>query len=81
MSFPGIKILTFEIMSNHLHITLSGSYDTIIAFLEMIKKYLKRYLASKGRPLDLSKWNCDPRSISDLSYLRKSSHITTATVF
>lgn len=70
MSFPGIKILTFEIMSNHLHITLSGNQDAVIDFFEMIKKYLKKYLASKGRPLDLSKWNCDPKPISDLNYLR-----------
>ncbi len=70
MASPGVRILTFELMSNHLHITLAGEELVVKELFRMVRENLQRYLASTGRPLDLSGWDCVPRPISDLNDLR-----------
>ena len=70
LAFPSVRILTFELMSNHLHITLAGEKLVVKEFFRMVRENLQRYLASTGRPLDLSGWDCVPRPISDLNDLR-----------
>ena len=70
MANPDIKILTFEIMSNHLHVTVAGEKSAVLKFLDMVKKYLSRYLVASGRPLDVSQWECQLRAVRDLSDLR-----------
>lgn len=59
--FPDIKILTFELMSNHLHITAAGEEARILAMFNLIRRFLSRSLKR-----DLSKWSCELRQIVDL---------------
>ena len=70
LAFPSVKILTFELMSNHIHITLTGELSVVMDFFRMVREYLQRYLSSNGRPMDLSGWDRAPRHISDLNDLR-----------
>ena len=70
-TFPDIKVLTFEIMSNHLHLVLAGPENRIRQFFAMLKGYLRRYLKGIGRPVDLSSWNCSLKRIMDLKYMRE----------
>ena len=70
MASPGVRILTFELMSNHLHITLAGELSAVLEFLRMLRGHLQRYLVSTDRPLDLSAWDRTPRQITDLNDLR-----------
>ena len=70
MSFPGIKILAFQLMNNHLHITLSGKKDDCCAFFHMFRHRLQMYLKGIGRTVDLSRWEEKLNAIEDLDYLR-----------
>lgn len=69
-AFPDVRILTFEIMTNHLHLTVAGQDTRVKKFLEMLCDYLGVYLRRSSRPLDLSGWNRPPRLITDLNDLR-----------
>lgn len=51
---PDVKILTFQLMSNHVHIVLAGNPTTVRHFFDMFLKYLSRYLNSQGRNCLLS---------------------------
>ena len=51
---PGIRIITFELMSNHVHFVVCGSEDEVMAFFELFKKRLKRYFGSLRKAVDLS---------------------------
>ena len=70
MSFPGIKILAFQLMNNHLHVTLSGKKDDCCAFFHMFRHRLQMYLKGIGRTVDLSRWEEKLNAIEDLDYLR-----------
>ncbi len=69
-AFPDVRILTFELMSNHVHATLAGLRERILAFFGMYGKHLSGYLHGIGRPVDLSSWECQLREITDLNDLR-----------
>ena len=70
LNFPNLRILTFQWMSNHLHITLAGPETDIILMFEMLRKYLGKYLKSRGRATTLCSWNCKLRRIESLKDLR-----------
>lgn len=70
VAFPDVKILTFEIMSNHLHLCISGLEERVKAFISMLVKYLERFLKGTSRPIGLSEWKRIPRKISDLNDMR-----------
>jgi len=70
-AFPEVKVLTFEIMSNHLHLAVAGEKDSVMRFFRMICRYLAMYLKGQSSPVDLSGWeDCLPRKIGDLNDLR-----------
>ena len=70
LSFPQIKVLTFEWMNNHLHVTLAGEETDIRLFFKMLADMLQRYLRSKGRTVSLRSWSYELREIKDLKDLR-----------
>lgn len=69
-NFPSIRILTFQWMSNHLHITLAGPEGDIIRLFAMLKKYLGNYLKAKDRAGSLDGWDCKLRPVEGLQDLR-----------
>ncbi len=68
--FPRVRIYTFEWMSNHLHIMLSGAEPDIHALFNLIKECLKRQLKSWGRPSNLLTFECKLREINSLEDAR-----------
>jgi REP element-mobilizing transposase RayT len=68
--YPEIKIYTFEIMNNHLHLILSGAEAVCHLMFNMIKERLGRYLRNKNRYINLSKFDCSLIRITDLKMLR-----------
>ena len=70
LSFPSIRVFTFQWMSNHLHITVTGPENEIAQMFSMLKKYLGNYLTSKGRPDSLSEWDFKLRKIESLRDIR-----------
>ena len=66
---PKVKVLTFELMSNHLHATLCGSKEDIEAFFRLFRSMLLKYLRSQGRTLPDS-FEMSLRLIESLDDLR-----------
>lgn len=68
---PNVQVITFEIMSNHVHFILCGSESAVMAFFALFKKRLQRYFASKGQRMDLTNFSCEkPISIESLESMR-----------
>ena len=70
LSFPGIRIFTFEWMNNHLHVTLAGDEAEIDSFFKMLTDMLGRYLRNKGRTVSFNSWSYGLRAIGDLRDMR-----------
>ncbi|MBR1538718.1 MAG: hypothetical protein IJ636_04345 [Bacteroidales bacterium] len=68
---PSVPVITFIIMSNHIHVVLCGSEADVLAFFALFKRRLQRYLAEKGQRTDLSHFVCKkPIPIDSLESLR-----------
>ena len=70
MAFPELRILTFQLMCNHIHLTLAGDRERCIALFRLFKKRLQSYLKKTGRTTDLNAWDCSIKAITDIKYLR-----------
>jgi len=65
-----VKIITFEIMSNHVHFILEGAKEDCLDFFDKVKRRLKRYLQDSGRYVNLDGFKTDPIPIETLESLR-----------
>ena len=43
-AFPGCRILTFALMSNHIHLIIAGRKADVLGFFALFKERLRRYL-------------------------------------
>lgn len=68
--FPQLKILTFELMSNHFHFTIVGDEETIRDFFECVKKFLSRYIKKNGRVINWANCEAKMREITTLEDVR-----------
>jgi len=68
--FPDVIILTFELMTNHLHITAAGDEVRLKEMFQCIKTMLQRFTRSKGRTLNWKYFEAKTRKITDLNDLR-----------
>ena len=69
-SFLNVRILTFVLMSNHLHICCAGVETDVLAFFEVFKKFLVRYMKSVGRIGVLKDFICKCRLLDTLEDVR-----------
>ena len=70
-AFPNLQIVTFEIMSNHIHIILCGDEAEILAFFALLKQRLKRYFVERKMTVNLTYFDCkQPIPILTLDALR-----------
>ena len=67
-SHPGIRILTFELMSNHLHQITTGRKEDIESFFTSLKRLISRCLPES----DLSGFNMYLHEIKTLENLRNA---------
>lgn len=68
---PSVQIVTFEIMSNHVHFVLCGSESEVQAYFALFKKRLRRYLIEKNDRTDLTHFVCKkPIAVETLDSLR-----------
>ena len=70
MMFPEITILTFELMSNHIHIALYGPEQSAYAFFNMFRIFLGRWLRKSGQPSDLSNFKCNLKPLESPDSVR-----------
>lgn len=69
--FPSIVILTFQLMTNHIHVCLYGVKDDIVRFMSLLRHFLQRYFDATGRSIDLSGLeNYQLRSLSSPDEIR-----------
>ena len=68
--FEDVRILTYEIMSNHLHITAAGRLQRILELFEYIKEMLKRYCKTQDRTIAWDKFQAGHRLIETLEDIR-----------
>lgn len=55
---PDIQIVSFEIMSNHVHFIICGDEDKVLAFFELFRRRLMRYFSETGEKTDFSQFKC-----------------------
>lgn len=67
---PKIKILTFEIMNNHLHLIAFGKQEDLLFFFDVFKKRLQRYFSSVKSGTQLSRFMPKFVQIDNLESLR-----------
>lgn len=68
---PNVQVITFELMSNHVHFILCGSESDVMAFFTLFRKRLLRYLTTRYGPTDLSNFVCEkPIPIETVESLR-----------
>lgn len=70
LAFPKIKVLTFELMNNHVHVILRGSCEDCEAFFALFKSKLAKFFARNGRVVNLRDFNCNMIEITSLQALR-----------
>lgn len=67
---PNVKVYTFTLMNNHVHIIISGNEDKCILFFEEFRSRLQRYFARNGRCVNLNNFTSNIIRITDLKMLR-----------
>ena len=55
---PDIQIVTFEIMSNHVHFIVCGEEAKILTFFDLFRRRLMRYFSGTGEKPDFSQFKC-----------------------
>lgn len=68
--FKDCRIITFEIMGNHLHLIISGERERSIEFYEVLRARLKRTFTRKGNLVDWDRFHMDIHPIETLQALR-----------
>jgi REP element-mobilizing transposase RayT len=66
----GVEIITFEIMSNHIHLILCGDKSECLDLFEVFRKNLIRMISSQDRFLDWRRFKAAIIEIADLKALR-----------
>lgn len=64
------RALTFELMSNHLHLIMTGQRNGCIDTFELLVSRLKRIFAKTGRIIDWNSFKMDILPIEDIQTLR-----------
>ena len=70
--FPTLAVIAFEIMSNHIHIVLSGDEHIINEFFATYRKRLKRYLSTKAQGRLSNQFQMSLKPINELKALRET---------
>ena len=67
---PDVRIVAFELMSNHIHNILCGHKDACLRLFEDYKGRMKRVFKRAGRIIDWDRFTADLIPIEDLRALR-----------
>ena len=65
-----IRLITFELMSNHIHIILNGDKKDSLELFEKFKVRIRKILRSQGRIIDWDLFKADILPIESLTALR-----------
>ena len=65
-----VRIITFELMGNHIHLILSGQKEDCIMVFEIFTSRLKQVFAKAGRIINWGSFKMDILPIEDIQALR-----------
>ena len=68
--FKKVGIITFELMSNHIHMILNGEADDCLELFERFKARLRRIFKTNGRVINWEAFKADILPIETLNALR-----------
>ena len=68
--FQDVRIITFELMTNHLHIMAAGDESRLGQMFELIKKLLMRMASDAGRTINWTSFTPGIRQLNDLTDAR-----------
>lgn len=68
--FPDVRVITFELMTNHLHIMAAGDESRIRQMFEQIKKLLMRMAGDAGRTINWTAFKPGMRQLNDIADAR-----------
>jgi len=78
---PNVKIITFELMSNHVHLVLCGDEKACLHFFALFKERLRKYFISRKTVIDLSGFVPKTVDIETLESLRNQIAYTNRNNF
>ena len=78
---PQIRVLTFELMTNHLHVIPNGSKEDCLILFDDYKKRLKRAFQKRGRSINWDNFQADILPIENLKALRNEIIYTHRNAF
>lgn len=70
LKFPEVKILTFQLMSNHIHFAAAGKRVTVEQFINLLFSVLRRHPVTKDACTDLNLDKCKIIPIESLENLQ-----------
>lgn len=70
--FPGVKILSFQLMSNHIHLVVSGRKEHILEFFSFFRGRLATWFEYNGGSRDAGGLDLKLFPIEDLEYFRNA---------
>lgn len=68
--FADVAVLTFELMSNHIHLTASGRESRLNQLFDTFKGLILRWLRNDGRTMSLEKFQHGSRRLMTLEDIR-----------
>jgi len=69
--FRNVTIITYVVMSDHVHLILSGEREDVVKLFEALKRKLSNYFSRRGRHIEWEKFRIgEPIEIKDLQMLR-----------
>ena len=68
--FPEVRILTFELMSNHIHIAAAARKDRLLLLFDSFTALILKWLKSEGRHISLKSFQPGLRQLTSLDELR-----------
>ena len=68
--FPDVRVITFELMTNHLHIMAAGDESRLRQMFVQIKKLLIRMAGDEGRTINWAAFKPGVRQLKDLNDAR-----------
>lgn len=68
--FADVTVLTFELMSNHIHVTASGGESRVNQLFNTFKGLIIRRLKNIGRAMSLEKFQAGTRRLMNLEDIR-----------
>lgn len=81
---PDVRLVSFVIMSNHLHFAIVGNEESLARFFKLVKDFLSRYVKSQNRTVDWGGFHEKHRLINSvedsrnvIAYIHRNGYVVS----